>query len=780
MVDPVKEATSVRLRRWLFSSAVLAAALLVQTALLNPSLQGRYPLAWAYAAVAVIATRCGSAAAIAAALVGYVVTDVLFLRDGAGARTTPRDLLQVTSFALISASIVWLTHRARVSEQLADERARTAQAAAQALEHEVCERRAAEASLRQSEARLRRLTDAMPEIAYRCDPHGHVLYVNSRWREYTGADVGEPQTNLAPVHPEDRAHVEEAWRQALRSGTAFEAEFRLRRGHDGVYHWFLSRSLPFHDDDGSIAGWLGTTVDVHESRLAREIALESESRLRLAIEGTDAGLWDQDLSSGRMLWSERTRELFGVDAGCETTPALLRSFVDPADAPQLEAALGRLQGDPAQAITAEFRVRRPAGGVRWLLTRGRSYADDSGRVVRATGLVFDITPYKQLEEELRVADRRKDEFLAVLAHELRNPLAPIRYATRLLAADTPPDMAADARRMIDRQLGHMARLLDDLLDVSRITRGVLELRRDTVDLRRIVDTSVQAARPLIESVGHRLEVQQPLTPIPVNGDATRLGQVIDNVLSNAAKYTESGGHISVEVAAQDEHAIVRVRDSGVGIAADVLPHIFELFVQGNSKAEGKAAGLGIGLALARQLVEMHGGTLDGASAGPGTGSEFTITLPRTHEPPVLTGVPAVPENVVALPRRLTVLIVDDNVDAALVLSQVLDLEGYTTHVAHDGVTATEMAELLRPQVIFLDLGMPRMNGVDAARSIRRQPWGTGIRLVALTGWGQPSDRELTRAAGFDAHLVKPVDLDELHATLHAREPRSPAAEVRNA
>lgn len=743
---------------------VLVGALAVQT-LLDPLLEGRYPLAMLYAAVAFAAVYAGSAQAALIAAVGYVAADVLSAGGGIGARPTPFDLLEFVLYVAIVSGLIWFAHRAREGQRLAAERAAVADDAVAGLQREVRERRTIEASLRQSEAQFRRMIDAMAEIAYLCDPVGTVTYVNARWGEYTGRDTGPPETNVEPIHPADRAAVVAAWEHALRTESAFAAEFRIRRGSDGAYHWFLSRAVPLRGEDGRITGWLGTTVDVHESRAAREAAIESEERMRLAVEGTDAGMWDQDLLTGRMVWSERLCELFGVEPGREPTPQLLRAVVDDDDVAVVENALDRLRAAPDTTVVAEFRVKAHGGVPRWLMTRGRSYADSGGRAVRASGLVLDITERKHLEEELRKADRRKDEFLAVLAHELRNPLAPIRYATRLLSPDTPPGMAEDARRMIDRQLAHMARLLDDLLDVNRISRGTLELRKEVVDLRRVVETAVLAVRPLIESVGHELEVRAPLTPVPVNGDATRLGQVVDNLLTNAAKYSERGGRITVEVGVQDLEAFVRVRDTGEGIAPEVLPHIFELFIQGNSKSEGKAAGLGIGLALSRQLVEMHGGRLTGVSEGLGKGSEFTMRLPKTSEVPAVAQPPRVRENVVALPRRQTVLIVDDNVDAALALSQILEINGYTTHVAHDGVTATEMAELLRPDVVFLDLGMPRMNGVDAARTIRRQPWGHSIRLIAITGWGQASDRERTRAAGFDAHLVKPVDLDEVQALL---------------
>ena len=362
------------------------------------------------------------------------------------------------------------------------------------------------------------------------------------------------------------------------------------------------------------------------------------------------------------------------------------------------------------------------------------------------------------KEALRLADQRKDAFLATLAHELRNPLTPIRYATRLLEPGVPPQMANDARRMIDRQLAQMARLLDDLLDASRVTRGVLEIRLEQLDLRHILDSAAASAKPLADAAQQELAVSLPAEPLSVSGDPVRLAQIFGNLIHNATKYTPAGGRIAVTASYEGEDVIVSVKDNGVGIAPDALGTIFELFVQLEAPGTRSAGGLGIGLSLARDLVRLHGGSIEASSAGTGLGSEFVVRLPRAREVPALTESVAAPEKVTALGASgVSVLIVDDNVDAATSLSYVLALAGYHTAIAHNGKSALEAAEALRPAIVLLDIGLPGMSGLDVARRLRAVPWGQSLRLIAVTGWGHETDRAKSLEAGFDAHLTKPID-----------------------
>jgi len=388
--------------------------------------------------------------------------------------------------------------------------------------------------------------------------------------------------------------------------------------------------------------------------------------------------------------------------------------------------------------------------------------DRAGRIIGISKIARDITERKCVEEALRLADQRKDAFLATLAHELRNPLTPIRYATRLLEPGVPQQMASDARKMIDRQLAQMARLLDDLLDVSRITRGVIEIRREQLDVREIIASAVASAQPLADAAQQELTVSVPAEPLAVNGDAVRLAQILGSVLHNATKYTPAGGHIAVAASSVGEEVITTIKDDGIGIAPEALQTIFELFVQLEAPGARSAGGLGIGLSLARDLVRLHGGEIEARSAGHGLGSEFVVRLPRLAEAAALTASVAAPEKVAALGASgIRVLIVDDNVDAATSLSYVLALAGYHTAVAHDGKRALEVAETLRPDIALLDIGLPGMSGHEVARRLRAAPWGGELRLIAVTGWGRESDRARTLEAGFDAHLTKPIDPEML-------------------
>jgi signal transduction histidine kinase len=386
---------------------------------------------------------------------------------------------------------------------------------------------------------------------------------------------------------------------------------------------------------------------------------------------------------------------------------------------------------------------------------------------------------ERLEQALLEADRRKDEFIALLAHELRNPLAPIQNAVQLMRMKRIDDSEIVwCREVIERQGEHLTRLVDDLLDVSRITQGKIKLQREPVDVAAVIARAVEINRPLIDARRHELTLELPHEPVHVHGDLTRLAQAVGNLVSNAAKYTEHGGRIGVTVERMpgDENgpgqAVIRVKDSGVGIPPHMLPQLFELFTQGERTLDQAQGGLGIGLALVRRLVQLHGGTVTAYSGGEGQGSEFVVELPllagsaAEASPRASAGGAATPPS--ALGRR--VLIADDNLDSAQSLAMLLKTTGHVVEVAYDGLQAVEAAERFRPQAILLDLGMPNLDGEGAARQIRAQPWGQDIVLIALTGWGQKEARDRTRDAGFDAHLVKPVEFTAL-AKLLADPPR---------
>jgi signal transduction histidine kinase len=383
---------------------------------------------------------------------------------------------------------------------------------------------------------------------------------------------------------------------------------------------------------------------------------------------------------------------------------------------------------------------------------------------RTAALEAEMQERRQAETALRVADRRKDEFLATLAHELRNPLAPITNSVQILKLKGPSDPELVwARDIVDRQVRHMARLLEDLLDVGRITSGKLRLRKGRVRLAAVIDAAMETSRPVVAAGRHELSVQLPQEAVWLDADAVRLAQVFSNLVNNAAKYTEPGGRIALSAEVQGAQVRIAVKDNGIGVGADALPRLFEMFSQAAPALERAQGGLGIGLFLVRSLVELHGGTVSASSAGSGKGSEFVVLLPRVP-PSAASDTPAAPLPV-ADGRRKRVLVADDNADVADTMAVLLRHCGYEVDVAHDGIEAFTAAARAKPDVALLDIGMPRMSGYELARRIRAEPWGRNLPLIAVTGWGQEEDKRNALEAGFQYHLTKPVDAIELEQLL---------------
>jgi signal transduction histidine kinase/ActR/RegA family two-component response regulator len=389
-----------------------------------------------------------------------------------------------------------------------------------------------------------------------------------------------------------------------------------------------------------------------------------------------------------------------------------------------------------------------------------------------TGIVQDITDRKRLEEELRQrvaqlrdADRRKNEFLAMLAHELRNPLAPVHNAVKVLRKNCPEDEETKwAHDVIERQVQHITRMVDDLLDVSRITRGKINVQREPIDVAVAVSRAVEMVQPLIDTRKHQLTTSLPVEPIWLEADAPRLAQVLANLLNNAAKYTEEGGRIWLTVETDENNVLLKVRDNGIGIPPDYLPRVFDLFSQEDSSFGRTQGGLGIGLTLVRSLVRMHGGAIEAFSPGIAQGSEFVVRLPRLVQAPVTSATAAKDGPAMVVPAR-RILVVDDNVDGARSLSILLRHAGHDVQTANDGPSALELIRPWQPQVVLLDIGMPRMSGLEVARIIRRDLGMSKTLLVAMTGYGQDEDRQRSEEAGFNAHMVKPLDLDALQLLL---------------
>jgi PAS domain S-box-containing protein len=521
---------------------------------------------------------------------------------------------------------------------------------------------------------------------------------------------------------------------------------------------------PVLEVDGSVSGIFIEGYDVTDRRLAAEAVRDSEERLREGLRVGRMVVWDWDLRTGGVTYSFNAMDVFGhaPDDAPEKWGA-----VHPDDMAQIGAAAQKAIDERSQYEGTVRMIRPDNGETIWVDVRGKVVCDAAGEPVLVRGISIDTTERKRAEDALRAADRRKDEFLAMLAHELRNPLAPISTAAQLLKLmQTDEPRIRKTSEIISRQVEHMTSLIDDLLDVSRVTRGLVTLEKETVALDQVVASTVEQVRPLIEARQHRLTVNIAPGMPPLVADRTRLVQVCTNLLNNAAKYTPPGGELLLEALVEDNAVLLRVRDNGIGIAPDLLPHMFDLFTQGERSPDRAQGGLGLGLALVKSLVELHGGSVSAYSAGPGQGSEFTLRLPLSaqqqedagrHEALQNAGATATPAS------RL--MLVDDNVDAANTLAMLLELQGYAVSVEYRAHDALARAAREAPRVCLLDIGLPDMDGYELARRLRAQPSTADAILIALTGYGQAQDRERSELAGFDHHLVKPVEIGQLTALL---------------
>ena len=583
---------------------------------------------------------------------------------------------------------------------------------------------------------------------------------------------GEDDEYVNAIHADDR-HLVAHFHGVADRQDSFPAEYRIVRP-DGAVLWLAGRGLVVaRTGDGLAHRIVSIMADVTDRRRAEDGLRIERERLDLALQAGQMGVWDLDLRHGTLWWSRHTYGVFGVDpASFVPDQVSVAALIHPEDREtflqrRAEAILQR------RPFIHEFRVVRGDGTVAWIGHRAQTEYDAAGTPVRTFGTAVDITERKAAEHALREADRKKDDFIATLAHELRNPLAPMRNAVALLRRDDlSAAQAATCRDVVDRQVAQMAHLLDDLLDVSRMSRGRFELRRSPLEMSAVIAQAVEIAQPLIDDAGHAFAVRLPEAALHVEGDLTRLAQVFSNLLLNAAKYTPAGGLLAISAQAAGSEVVVSVTDNGIGIDAGHLPHVFEMFGQLESALDRSRGGLGIGLSLARRLVEMHGGSIAAASPGAGLGSEFVVRLPLCR--PATTTRPG-DRRAESPAGRCRVLVADDLRDSADTLGLLLESMGHVVHIAYDGAEALRLAETFRPDIVLLDLGMPKLNGFDACRQIRAQPWGSRMVLAAQTGWGQAQDRQRTREAGFDAHIVKPIDADALEALLRSVGGRSRGA-----
>jgi two-component system CheB/CheR fusion protein len=623
---------------------------------------------------------------------------------------------------------------------------------------DLLERNQAEEALRESEQRFRLMVQSIPDYAiFRMDPAGKVASWNEvaqRILGYAEEEVlGQPASLLFTEEDRRAGRPEQELKTATETGRASDENWLVREG--GRRFWASGTTTALRDDAGRLGGFVKIFRDLSERRRADEKIRESEERLRTALAAGEMGTWLWRIRTNEQILDESLRRLMGLAPGEEVTT--LESFLRAVHLDDRDHVLAELERCRREGcdLNIEFRVTWPDGSVHWLRDQGKTFTQPDGPLYM-TGAAMDITERRRMEEELREADRRKDEFLAMLGHELRNPLAPLRNVAEILRhQQLDGEGLARAYAMMGRQVEHLSRLVDDLLDVSRITRGLVELRREPVNLAELADQAVEMATPAIEGRGHELSLTLPRKPLHVEGDATRLTQVVFNLLINADKYTDPGGKIWLTVGREDGQAVVRVRDNGSGMASDLVPKVFDLFAQGQRTPDRSQGGLGLGLTLVKRLVGMHGGSVEARSEGQGEGSEFIVRLPALPEVESPRPVPALGPH--ASPVQVDrALVVDDNFDVAE--SQTWVLEGLAREIkmVHSGAAAVELVGRWRPNIILCDIGMPGMDGYETCRRLRQVPGLEKTLIAAVSGYGSDDDRRQSKHAGFDRHLVKPI------------------------
>jgi two-component system CheB/CheR fusion protein len=603
------------------------------------------------------------------------------------------------------------------------------------------------------------------------DGEGRVTFLNPVAESLTGwtphEAVGQPLDGVIRfINEESRRPVEIPTIQALREGRTVKlASHSLLIAKDSTERPVSDSAALISNAKGEVAGVVLVFRDITERRKT-ERALDKALAYADDIIATlrePFVVLDGDLrvkTANRSFYDtfhvskEETENRFVYDLGNGQW-----------DIPGLRTLLDEVLSRNQSVHDFEVEHSFPTLGRKIMLLNARPFSPNSNRPELILLAVEDVSALRERSDELAQASRHKDEFLATLAHELRNPLAPIRNAIQYLGMEglTEPDVKT-AMDIIDRQVTVMVRLIDDLLDVSRISHNKLDIRKRRVELATVVESAVESSRPLIEQCGHELTVSLPAQPIYLDADPIRLAQVFLNLLNNAAKYTKRGGHIWITAEREGSDAVVSVRDNGIGVPGDMLARIFDMFTQVDRSSEQSQGGLGIGLTLVRQLVEMHDGSIEARSNGPDEGSEFVVRLPLLiqppHEPP--------PKSDGLKAKALSecrILVVDDNKDSADSLAKLLRLKGNEIRIAHDGLEAVEVAETFHPELVLLDIGLPKLNGYEVARRIRQQPWGRDVILVALTGWGQDEDRRRSQEAGFNFHIVKPLELAVLEKLL---------------
>ena len=649
-----------------------------------------------------------------------------------------------------------------------------------ALVTDITETKAVERALRRSELLLKRSQMAAQvgswEVTFDekfSEVPGSFFWSSGTYRIF-GVEPSTPATLslfYSHVHPDERGGMQARRSPNLARAESYQSEYRIVRPDGSVR--MLHSWLDFDPGTDGKMHVFGTCQDITERKHAETEIHRARQQLQLVVDTTPAFIarYDRDR---RLVWANRSYAARFDKTPDELVGLSIAELVGEAAAQVFEPIFARVLA--GESIQMELEIPY-AGGPRWVHLAAARTLDGDGAADGAVAVLTDVTDGRLLEREreralddLREADRRKDEFLAMLSHELRNPLAPILNAVELLEQLEADDegLGAQSRKVIARQTKHLKRLLDDLLDVSRVSQGKVQLQKQRIDLNVLLEQAVEISRPMMIEKRQQLSIVLEPQPLVLEADPTRLLQVFDNLLNNAAKYTDAGGHVAIVATVEDGGAVVRIRDDGIGITPDLLDRAFDLFVQGTRSLDRAQGGLGIGLTLVQTLVRMHGGSVRAFSEGPGRGTELVVKLPLAPPRDLCSARPAAPASGAGAGVPLRVLVVDDNVDAAEGLGHLLRLLGHQVSLAHDGPAALAAAAAAAFDLVLLDIGLPGMDGYEVVGKLRRMPQLEKTLMVALTGFGQESDRAHALAAGFDEHLVKPVDLDTVHGVLRRR------------
>ncbi|HEY1231808.1 MAG TPA: PAS domain S-box protein [Candidatus Binatia bacterium] len=633
---------------------------------------------------------------------------------------------------------------------------------------DVSQRRRAEREIQENRERLRVTLASIGDAVVATDATGCLTYINpvaEKLLGYTSEQAtAQPLSTIFNIVNEfTRSAVENPVERVLRDGcVAGLANHTILLRPDGVEVPIDDSAAPINDATGHILGVVLVFRDITERRRAEK----TQATLAAIVESSEDAIVSKDLDGRIMTWNVGAERLFGYRQE-EVIGKSITLIIPPDRTGEEVIILQRIRNGERVEHYETVRVRKDGSPIDISLTVSPVKSAD-GTIVGASKIARDITERKKMERQLLEADRQKDNFIAILAHELRNPLSPIRNAVKILEMERPDDHDLLAYcDLIDKEAMQINRLLDDLLDISRITTGKLSFQKEAIDIATAVNAAIETSRPVINEAGHNLTINLPAQPLMVEADPMRLAQVFSNLLNNAAKFTEAGGDIRVDVARQDGQVVVRIKDSGIGMSPELLNKVFDMFVQGETTAA--RSGLGLGLTLARDIVEFHGGTIEGRSDGPGRGSEFAVTLPLANVGSVAATVAASsdPATTVA-PRvqsRTRVVVIDDNKSHTLSLQKLIEAMGHEVRVAYDGASAMKLLVNFVPDFALIDLGLPRINGYDLARWLREQPQFREVTLIAQTGWGREQDRKQARDAGYDHHLVKPIDPQQLAAIL---------------